>query len=271
MSYIGNPIISTDFPKDTFSGNGSTTAFTMSIAPASVNSVIVVVSGITQDPSTYTISGTTLTFSAAPPTGTDNISVRHLGIAGIPNVPSDASVTSAKLASGAALANLGSSQLASANLPAGSVLQVVQGTTDTQQSTNSTTFIDITGLSASITPKFTTSKILVRYRVNGSNNSASNMIAFQILRNSTAVGNGAVGVSRVKCHSAVRGQYSDGNPLWTTAGEYLDSPSSTSAITYKIQYKVDGSAGYINQDPSNGDTSNYASPLSEITLMEIAG
>lgn len=112
MSYIGNPIISTDFPKDTFSGNGSTTAFTMSIAPASVNAVIVVVSGITQDPSTYTISGTTLTFSAAPPTGTSNISVRHLGVAGIPNTPSagsvvaasiaDANITQVKLASGVA-------------------------------------------------------------------------------------------------------------------------------------------------------------------------
>lgn len=92
MSYIGNPIVSTDFPKDTFTGNGSTTAFTMSIAPASVNAVIVIVSGVTQDPSTYTISGTTLTFSAAPPSGTGNISVRHLGVAGIPNTPSAASV-----------------------------------------------------------------------------------------------------------------------------------------------------------------------------------
>lgn len=92
MSYIGNPIVSTDFPKDTFTGNGSTTAFTMSVAPASVNAVIVIVSGVTQDPSTYTISGTTLTFSAAPPIGTGNISVRHLGVAGIPNTPSAASV-----------------------------------------------------------------------------------------------------------------------------------------------------------------------------------
>lgn len=92
MSYIGNPIVSTDFPKDTFTGNGSTTAFTMSVAPASVNAVIVIVSGVTQDPSTYTISGTTLTFSAAPPSGTGNISVRHLGVAGIPNTPSAASV-----------------------------------------------------------------------------------------------------------------------------------------------------------------------------------
>jgi hypothetical protein len=101
LSYIGNPIVSTDFPKDTFSGNGSTTAFTMSIAPASVNSVIVVVSGITQDPSTYTISGTTLTFSAAPPTGTSNISVRHLGVAGTPQVPATGSVVNASMSTGA--------------------------------------------------------------------------------------------------------------------------------------------------------------------------
>jgi hypothetical protein len=100
MSYIGNPIVSTDFPKDTFSGNGSTTAFTMSIAPASVNAVIVAVSGIVQDPSTYTISGTTLTFSGAPPSGTSNISVRHLGVAGIPNTPSVGSVVPASLSTG---------------------------------------------------------------------------------------------------------------------------------------------------------------------------
>lgn len=92
MSYIGNPVTSTNFPKDTFSGNGSTTAFTMSVAPASVNAIIVIVSGVTQDTSTYSIVGTTLTFSAAPPTGTDNIAVRHLGVAGIPNTPSAASV-----------------------------------------------------------------------------------------------------------------------------------------------------------------------------------
>ncbi len=92
MSYIGNPIVSTDFPVDTFSGNGSTTAFTLTQAPASVNAIIVAVSGVLQEPSTYTISGTTLTFTAAPPSGTSNISVRHLGVAGIPNTPASGSV-----------------------------------------------------------------------------------------------------------------------------------------------------------------------------------
>ena len=118
MAIIGNPIVSTDFPKDTFSGNGSTTAFTMSIAPASVNAVIVVVSGITQDPSTYTISGTTLTFSGAPPTGTSNISVRHLGVAGIPNTPSAGSVGPSAINSSYSLWNLSGSDI---NYTAGNV------------------------------------------------------------------------------------------------------------------------------------------------------
>jgi hypothetical protein len=80
MSYIGNQPTSVAFVTDQFSGNGSTTAFTMSAAPANTASVLVAVSGVLQDPSTYAVSGTTLTFSAAPPTGTGNISVRFLGI-----------------------------------------------------------------------------------------------------------------------------------------------------------------------------------------------
>jgi len=80
MSYIGNTPISAAFLVDTFSGNGSTVAFTMTVAPANTSSIIVAVTGVLQDPSTYSVSGTTLTFSTAPPSGTSNISVRYLGI-----------------------------------------------------------------------------------------------------------------------------------------------------------------------------------------------
>jgi hypothetical protein len=80
MSYVGNTPFTAAFQTDTFSGNGTTTAFTMSVAPANTTSIIVAVTGVVQDPSTYSVSGTTLTFSAAPPTGTSNISVRFLGI-----------------------------------------------------------------------------------------------------------------------------------------------------------------------------------------------
>jgi len=80
MSYIGASPTTSAFVTDTFNGNGSTVAFTMSVAPANTTSIIVAVSGVLQDPSTYSVSGTTLTFSAAPPSGTGNISVRFLGI-----------------------------------------------------------------------------------------------------------------------------------------------------------------------------------------------
>jgi hypothetical protein len=80
MPYVGNQPTTQAFVTDTFNGNGSTTAFTLSVAPATTTSILVAVSGVLQDPSTYSVSGTTLTFSAAPPSGTGNISVRFLGI-----------------------------------------------------------------------------------------------------------------------------------------------------------------------------------------------
>jgi hypothetical protein len=80
MSYIGNQPTSVAFLTDQFSGTGSQTAFTLSAAPANTASIIVAVSGVLQDPSTYSTAGLTLTFSAAPPSGTGNISVRFLGI-----------------------------------------------------------------------------------------------------------------------------------------------------------------------------------------------
>ena len=80
MSYIGNSPSQTAFLTDQFSGTGSQTAFTMSVAPANTASCIVAVSGVLQDPSTYAVAGTTLNFTVAPPTGSGNISVRYLGI-----------------------------------------------------------------------------------------------------------------------------------------------------------------------------------------------
>lgn len=80
MSYIGNQPFNTSFVNDVFSGNGSTTAFTMSRSAPSSNSILVTISGVLQDPSTYGVNGATLTFSQAPPSGANNISVRFLGL-----------------------------------------------------------------------------------------------------------------------------------------------------------------------------------------------
>ena len=79
MPYIGNtPAVNfASVTKDTFSGNGSTTAFTLS-KPETTNGVAVYVENVRQIPTTaYAISGTTLTFTGAPPSGTNNIYVMH--------------------------------------------------------------------------------------------------------------------------------------------------------------------------------------------------
>ena len=81
MPYLGNePAVAyTSTTKDTFSGDASTTDFTMSKS-ANVNAVRVVVENVVQNPTVaYTCSGTTLSFTSAPPTGTSNIYVVHLG------------------------------------------------------------------------------------------------------------------------------------------------------------------------------------------------
>jgi hypothetical protein len=92
MSYIGSVPTTASFPFDQFSGNGSTTAFTLTYAPASTTSIVVAVSGVVQNPNTYSVSGATLTFTGAPPSGTNNIAVLFLGLPSIVGVPNAATV-----------------------------------------------------------------------------------------------------------------------------------------------------------------------------------
>ena len=80
MAYIGTPPSSAVFPFDQFSGDGTTVSFTLSYAPAGTTTIIVYVYGILQNPNTYAVVGTVLTFTGAPPAGTNNIGVLYLGL-----------------------------------------------------------------------------------------------------------------------------------------------------------------------------------------------
>lgn len=81
MAYFGQQPIQSTYLTNYFSGDGATTAFTLSRAPINAAAILVHISGVKQHASTYGVNGTALTFSAAPPTGTNNIEVLHLGIA----------------------------------------------------------------------------------------------------------------------------------------------------------------------------------------------
>lgn len=143
----------------------------------------------------------------------------------------------------------------------GNVLQVVQGTYSTQTEISATSYTD-TGLSATITPSSTSSKILVIAGLSGrtftqQNNDRTYYIG--LVRGTTLInqnitvlqtGTGALGYSVA--------------PL-PTSQVYLDSPSTTSATTYKIQFKVDNAAS------NTGMQICTLSSNSRLTLIEVAG
>lgn len=103
MAYLGNTPTSQNFTSGTdyFNGNGSTVAFTLTRQVSSINDVIVVIENVVQKPlDAYSIVGTTLTFTSAPPSGTNNIYVRYVSTITTAITPNDLSVTTNKIADG---------------------------------------------------------------------------------------------------------------------------------------------------------------------------
>ena len=160
---------------------------------------------------------------------------------------------------------VGATTAANVKLPAGSILQTLSTTKKDNFSMSSQTYADVTGLSVTITPKYNTSKILVRYVVYACNPDSGS--EFQVVRGSTAILNGT-GVGTVASDTGI--SYEQGAAtMECVAHEFLDSPATTSATTYKIQVRRNtaGSGGpaYVNRDASAAAKSS-----STITVMEIS-
>lgn len=146
----------------------------------------------------------------------------------------------------------------------GKVLQVVTASYSTETTVTSTTFTD-TGLSASITPSSASSKILVLYsqQITLTRNGAYAKAWLRLMKDSTAIwtiGNVALGESGIGINAA-GASVVDHDRI--TTGVYLDSPATTSSLTYKIQGAV------INTLNSHTVKFQLASIPSQITLMEI--
>jgi len=139
----------------------------------------------------------------------------------------------------------------------GAVLQVINATTSTQVQNSTTTYAD-TGLTATITPSSTSSKILVVVAQNGgfkNNSNVDNGIDAILLRGATNINHFA----RYAGWSYATSYYY----LETLGTTYLDSPSTTSATVYKTQFKNTAAASHVGIQRN--------SITSTITLMEIAG
>ena len=161
--------------------------------------------------------------------------------------------------------------LTTTNPKAGNILQVVSTTkVDGFTSTNSS-FVDITGFSVDITPSSTSSKILIMVSMSiGGEGTA--YPAYKVLRGSTAVALGtySTGGSQTPCSF---GYQSDSDHKTTTASfQYLDSPSTTSSTTYKVQVASTHSSHEVSVNrPTSGTNQAYThAGTSTITVMEVA-
>jgi len=136
-----------------------------------------------------------------------------------------------------------------------------------------TTFYDVSGLSVNITPKFNTSKILVMVQMNIGTDQSTQRIGVRLRRDSTTIGastetgnsNNVGSITSLEHHRVYQSQ--------SVNFHFLDSPSTTSSVTYKPQVAQENSGGssmvYINRVDGNNNNSYY-NGSSTITVMEIS-
>jgi hypothetical protein len=160
----------------------------------------------------------------------------------------------------------------------GAVLQVVQVVkTDAFAGSLGATWADVSGMSASITPTSTSNKILVTVDMKGSGGQDYSVIRARLLRGNTAIYVGDAASSRPQSMGQfyiASGGAGGGYYLAQLGGTFLDSPATTSSVTYKVQIGADGTSQvvFVNRTQGDRDSSVYDSRVAAtITLMEIAG
>ena len=156
----------------------------------------------------------------------------------------------------------------------GSALQVKQAVNSAQasESVSDGVFEDIAGLSVSITPSSTSSKILVFYKVAMASTKGDYNTYIRIVRDSTAIGIGdQTGSNRPRVSSYISTDSTDYFIAQHT-NMFLDSPNTTSATTYKLQWTDSYSQTfYLNRSVNNTDSKYYPTQISQITVMEVSG
>lgn len=148
------------------------------------------------------------------------------------------------------------------------VLQVVSTSKTDTFTTASTSFVDVTGLTVTITPQSATSQILVLAQLGASSDFGVSAGFARLVRGSTAIDVGATAGSRTS--ASVNPEVSNASAALTNSLVFLDSPATTSATTYAIQAKTNSGNFYVNRSKNDTDNSNHPRLASTITVMEIS-
>ena len=251
--YLGNqPALSyTSFAKQDFT-TSATTSYTLDNPVANENEIALFINFVRQEPTTaYTASGTTLTLTSAT-SASDDMYCVFLGKAVQTVNPPSGSVGTSQLVDSAVTYAKSSGF--------GKIAQIIQGTHATEVENTTITYAD-TGLTATITPSSTSSKILIlvsqSVNVLGDNQACGG--AVRLMRGATVITGGD---QRFEVFISATGATAS-NIYTRVPIIFLDTPSSTSALTYKTQ-----SARYQSGDAIQ--TSPF-SIESTITLIEVLG
>jgi hypothetical protein len=254
MAYIGRePQIGNFQVCDAISVVDAQAAYTMQVAtvdvfPESANHMLVSLNGILQAPtSSFTVSGSTITFASALETGDVIDFIQILGNVLDLGVPSDNTVSLAKLtATGTKDATTflrGDNTFAEAG--GGKVLQVLTATDSTQRTTTSTSFVTASNtLSVDITPSAASSKVLIMISTVIGNNTAEAQAISTIYRDSTNLGDSTKGMLDT--------YHFGGTTRQSASLIFLDSPSSTSELTYQLYVRGTGGTTEINYNGGKG-------------------
>ena len=187
------------------------------------------------------------------------------GAVGVTSVTVGTGVT---IGDGRVTATSGIVGLTSTGMPAGSIVQVLQTQkTDTFTSSNST-WVDITGLSQSITMTSASNKVLVQVNLSILNGTTTGSIS-ALKRGDTFIGLAHSGYGS-RQNGLGAELYNDRSDVFcTTSYSVLDTPG-TGTHTYKVVVDPNSYTVYVNRSEADGDTDDYSRGTSDITLMEIA-
>jgi len=156
--------------------------------------------------------------------------------------------------------------------PSTSAVVQVKSTAKTDTfTTTSATFVDVTGLTVSITPTSASNKVLIIAQVAHGIGEATPWGHFRLNGGNSSTYDGDAAGSRI---GAVFGGYSgfDGeNMLHSSSIVYLDSPATTSATTYAVQTRIGGSGSVrVNYSSTDSDNASVTRGASSITVFEVA-
>jgi hypothetical protein len=284
MAYVGNNLTVQQYAPQIayFNGDGTTVAFTLPIAVVSGAQIIVAIENVIQNPSSsYSVSGTTLTFTSAPPSGTNNIWVEYTSLQTNLVTPGAGSVGQAQMSSPTGTGfpvlqtsptlitpNLGTPSAINLVNATGSVLQVAYTyfdgmTTSGTAGIPSTITNGVQIFNISFTPKSATSQLLVQTSAIVIGEEANvgdkcwlalwNASTFICANSGTAFYSHFAGNIQMGCYS-LNNVYASG---------------STSARTVQVRAGIDNGTAYVNGNSSDNYTGSSARV--GMTVMEIAG